>query len=328
MKVDEHCIDEGSLRRARLIASHIKKGKDREMREIIKSFECPASNYRPKDYPRMGIHTSAWDYVINQKIEPKFVFAHPDILEKYPQTSLYYRGMSTLSLKRARKIITSIKNWEDGKSRNNDYDDCVRISCLYNATVSSIIMDSTDWTLENGYRNILATLGITEDGKIRTVIGHQGEYLIKDLILKWFEEEESVEVKTTRKDKEYSLNGNNRTVVMKFSAEPDVSFELNDKVVATIEIKAGTDPAGALERLGAIKKSFEETPPHSKNFAVLGVVTNEMKNRMQDMHMENYFILDDLESNPADFLNEIFHHALRLTNIEIDSEMAMKCLAK
>lgn len=113
---------------------------------------------------------------------------------------------------------------------------------------------------------------------------------------------------------------------MKFSSEPDVSFEVDDRIISTIEIKAGTDPAGALERFGAIEKSFRETPAHSKNFVVLGVITPEMENRMRDIHIENHFMLKAIESDPANFLDEVFHHALRLTNAEIDRAVAKRCL--
>ena len=63
------------------------------------------------------------------------------------------------------------------------------------------------------------------------------------------------------------------------------------QIEATIEIKNGTDPAGALERLGAIQKSFAETPARSQNFAVLGVVTPEMRRRLDDMHVARDFSL-------------------------------------
>ena len=35
---------------------------------------------------------------------------------------------------------------------------------LYNAVTSSIIEGTTNWALENGYRNILANMGIGLDG--------------------------------------------------------------------------------------------------------------------------------------------------------------------
>lgn len=79
------------------------------MKRLIEGFDCPASRYTRREQPVMGIYDKAWDHIIRQGIEPKFVFAHPDILEKYPQTSLHYRGMPTLSFKRAQKVVASVK---------------------------------------------------------------------------------------------------------------------------------------------------------------------------------------------------------------------------
>ena len=42
------------------------------------------------------------------------------------------------------------------------------------------------------------------------------------------------------------------------SSEPDIPLINTDgSTIAVIEIKGGTDPAGALEQYGATKKSFE-----------------------------------------------------------------------
>ena len=86
--------------------------------------------------------------------------------------------------------------------------------------------------------------------------------------------------------------------------------------MSTIEIKSGTDPAGALERLGAIQKSFAETPARSHNFAVLGIVTPAMRQRLNELHMDRDFLLYDLLNNPTawdNFITELFHHTLRIT---------------
>ncbi len=87
------------------------------------------------------------------------------------------------------------------------------------------------------------------------------------------------------------------------------------QIIATIEVKSGTDPAGALERLGAIQKSFAETPVRCRNFAVLGAVTPEMRRRLDEMNVAGYYslyrILNDAESW-NDFVQEIFHHTLRV----------------
>ncbi len=110
---------------------------------------------------------------------------------------------------------------------------------------------------------------------------------------------------------------------MEFSSEPDIGFYRRSdngerstwQLIATIEIKGGTDPAGALERLGAIKKSFDMTPKQCKNFLVLGVVTDTMSAQMKEMHIERHFLLSQILTDDGyrnEFLNEIFHHALRL----------------
>lgn len=51
---------------------------------------------------------------------------------------------------------------------------------------------------------------------------------------------------------------------MVYASEPDIRFEKEAsdgswKEIATIKVKGSTDPVGALERLGAVKKSFDRT---------------------------------------------------------------------
>src|SRR5438132_14378728 len=72
-------------------------------------------------------------------------------------------------------------------------------------------------------------------------------------------------------------------VVMEFSAEPDISFTQSDELKAIVEIKGGIDPAGALERYGAAKKSFEHAVQRSsrcRNFYLGGVFTAELQRRI------------------------------------------------
>ena len=108
---------------------------------------------------------------------------------------------------------------------------------------------------------------------------------------------------------------------MRYGSEPDILFrqELSGVVrdVATIEIKGGKDPAGALERLGAMQKSFEATPPNCVNMLIAGVVTDEMQSRLEQMGVEKVFLLDDLSHDGAswsEFVNEVFHYTIRITD--------------
>lgn len=310
-------IDDAKIRAIHL-ANRIKDSTDRQMRQILNDLNCPESKYA--ELADIGIHEDAWNYILKEGIEPKLVFAHPETLKQHPQTSMHYRGISTLSFKRVVSIaVNSVKRWEDGTLTNPSMKDCRKLACLYNTVISTIIMNTISWTLENGYRNILATLGISIDGSMRNIVGVEGEVLVRNTILDFLNTSDSVRCEKITLNKEYLLEGKDITVRMTFSSEPDVNFERKtDKgweTVSTIEVKAGTDPAGALERLGSIVKSFKNTPKNSKNFAVLGVITTEMQARLDEISAERHFKMDMLktEAGKAEFLKEIFHHALRLT---------------
>ena len=245
------------------------------------------------------------------QVRPELVFAHPDLLRALPLTSLYYRGMSLLSQKQVAQLAISVAAWEnDSLIRPVQYDASLKVAKLYNQVISSIIDRSTDWTLEDGHRNIVATMAITHDGANRSRIGQAAEQLVKPRIAQWVVDNSLVSSEPSAGV--YELIDD---VVMTFGSEPDIKFEKKGLLVATVEIKGGKDPAGALERLGAMRKSFAETPPGCTNFLVAGVITAEMKNRLDQMGVVKVFLLDELrdeESKWNEFIVELFHHSLRL----------------
>ena len=117
---------------------------------------------------------------------------------------------------------------------------------------------------------------------------------------------------------EYTLHDG---FVMVFSSEPDVAFRRDGSLEATIEVKGGIDPAGALERLGAADKSAQaaiEVNPRCKNFLVAGVITPEMRRRLDQSRLfEKDFELVELlsdENRQSEFFAELFNHTLRLTS--------------
>ena len=87
-----------------------------------------------------------------------------------------------------------------------------------------------------------------------------------------------------------------------FSSEPDVSM-YNDQgeIVGIIEIKAGLDPAGALERLGAMLKSFENTLaeyPNATTVLVASCITPEVGARLgASMVVRQKYITTEITSN-------------------------------
>ena len=307
---------EEARQRALIISEHIRGRSDLEARQTIGNFTEPLEfESRLKD---LAIAPEAWGHIVNAGIDPRLVFAHPALLQAHPKTSLHYRGIATLSLKRVQSMAGQVKSWEDGTLRRPPARArCLEVARTYNAVISVIITGADGWTLENGYRNILATIGITEDGALRNIVGQEGEAAVKDRIAEWLAANAAI---TTQVDGAITLLGGDGNLRMIYGAEPDISFESRNasgewQIIATVEVKSGTDSAGALERLGAIQKSFAETPARSKNFAVLGVVTPEMRRRLDEMNVARdfslYRILNE-EDAWNDFIGEIFHHTLRI----------------
>ena len=304
--------------RSALISERIRQRTDVALRELISEFDKELS-FRPLD--ELMISEQAWGYIKTSGIEPKYVFAHPELLRALPQVSQYYRGISLLSQKRVSDIAVSVASWESGTRKTPIGEtQSKEVARLYNAVISSIIEGATNWTLENGYRNIIATMGIGLDGTVRNVIGQDAEKLIKTRIVNWLESQELIVNRSTDSTELTLPSGYS----MRYGSEPDVLFRHREngieRTVATIEIKGGKDPAGALERLGAMQKSFEATPPNCVNILIAGVVTHEMDARLKGMGVEKVFLLDELAHDGegwVEFLNEVFHYTIRITEATI-----------
>ncbi len=300
--------------RSALISERIRQRTDVALRELISEFDEELS-FRPLD--EFMISEQAWRYIKTSDIDPKFVFAHPELLRALPQVSQYYRGIALLPQKRVSDLAVSVASWESGTRKTPIGEtQSKEVARLYNAVISSIIEGATNWTLENGYRNIIATMGIGLDGTFRNIIGQDAEELIRTRILNWLEAQQLI-CNHNADSTEFSLP---LGYSMRYGSEPDVLFRHSEngieRTVATIEIKGGKDPAGALERLGAMQKSFEATPPNCVNILIAGVVTNEMKARLAGLGVEKVFLLDSLAHDGeswVDFLNEVFHYTVRIT---------------
>lgn len=155
-------------------------------------------------------------------------------------------------------------------------------------------------------------MGITLDGMFRNEIGDLAEALVKNRIVDWLKKNRLIPSDTTESGF-YKLTNN---TLMRYGSEPDVDFVREDRLIATIEIKGGRDPAGALERLGAMTKSFDETPPGCVNFLIAGVVTPEMKKRLDAKGNVKVYLLDEIAQDGEcweHFTKEVFHHAVRIT---------------
>lgn len=305
----EHTVD-----RSHIIAQRIRARTDVGLQRAVVDL---SGGVTFDSYADVGISEGAWRHVNSLDIAPALVFAHPDVLVSQPHLSEYYRGIALIPRKRMAKLAGSVDSWESGRRKRPPTEtQALKVARLYNVIISSIIEGATDWTLENGYRNILANMAAGLDGTIRNLIGQDAERLLQSRILDWLEANGLI-LEADRPHSTYMLPAN---YSMRFGSEPDIEFRRHTgneaMLVCTIEVKGGRDPAGALERLGAVQKSFENTPPGCVNMLVAGVITAEMQNRLDQMGVRQKFLLDDVAEDGegwTNFLNEVFHHTIRIT---------------
>lgn len=308
-----------------LIVTSLQKRSDLKIFDTLSKLEI---ELEWKPLSNLMVEKEAWEYVVKEKFyDPKLVFCHPKIIKELPKSSLYYRGLTGLSIKAAKDYIGSVENLEKGNIRARiDDKKALKMARLYNTFICSIIKGSTDWTLENGKRTIIATLGITLDGIMRNRVGSIAEERIRTLVFNWLQSKNLIETfeKTNTIDELPRLCKLPNNIIMRFSSEPDISFSRivddYEVLLAVIEIKGGIDPAGALERYGAATKSFQHSLRENqrcKNFFLSAVYTDELKSRIQnDRLVEKFYDIIDILEKPHirdDFFQELFHYSLRIT---------------
>ena len=104
---------EEARKRAQIISYRIRLRIDEAVRAKILAFSGDLTG-RPEE---LGIDLVAWRYVKGISVKRRLVFAHPDMLRTHPDTSLHYRGIATLSLKRVQQIAGSVDRWESAQPR-------------------------------------------------------------------------------------------------------------------------------------------------------------------------------------------------------------------
>lgn len=233
------------------------------------------------------------------------VFVHPKILLLNPSFLKYYRSVAMISQK-GLKALTGVSNIEKieagkvdpGKLPQKSINSVVEI---INEILSLVVSLATDLDSNEIQGMMYATAGTNIDGSWRNSIGAEGERVIRSIILKEVLAHNEVSSITDRQNKTTAIDGLQANKVIDeidtiktvnlingysvlFSSEPDISM-YNDEgaIVGIIEIKAGLDPAGALERLGAMFKSFENTLaeyPDAVTILVASCITDEVEARL------------------------------------------------
>jgi len=227
-----------------------------------------------------GIGEDAFTYIsTHSNLQLIQVFCHPKLIREHPVLLAYYRNIAALSQKAVNNLVgINVKKLEtDDKNQYSlAADKAFKLSELFNEHISLIIDSSVEsLTAEELYGILLASTGTQIDGSWRNAIGEEAEKIVQRLLIKEAKElnllaafipRTGTAIEPFNSDKLEEQLGNiesyrgvmlaNHTSLL-FSKEPDISLLNNQGItIGVIEIKGGTDPAGALERYGAAKKIF------------------------------------------------------------------------
>jgi hypothetical protein len=318
-KVPYEAISEQYQLRATFFANSLDK------QQYVGLFEFVAKNLTAIE------HTLNWDnssdFGVNSDVKsglegqgmslPQHL-CHPNILLSNPRYLTYYRCISALSQKGLKTLsgVSSIERIESGKTECKP-DQAAKLTRTINENLTAIY--SVALPEPEKLKSIMyATAGTTIDGSWRNKIGSEGERVIRTLFLKELLSHNEISKVTLRTGVEIlganlsakwldehtaelqssmTING----ALILFGSEPDIKLIApNTKTVGGVEIKAGIDPAAALERLGAMMKSFENIRSESseaETILVASCITDEVDQRLRGMKGVRTFIMTDVIQN-------------------------------
>ncbi|MEM8927719.1 MAG: XcyI family restriction endonuclease [Bacteroidota bacterium] len=292
--------------------------------KIDKIIETQGETFDWKNRTELGINEEAWRKIKKSKIHPLHVFCSPRILGQYSSLLRYYRSIAMIPQKGLQNIsrISNIKEIENGKKSINP-DRVKGLVILLNEFTSSNILLSEEITKEKVSGMMYATAGTSIDGSWRNQIGNEGERVIRTLLVKSFIENHEILAIVSKKDISFKVKDwteefgspietikQMKSVVlingssMLFSSEPDVKLiDYQGNTIGAIEIKAGIDPAGALERLGAMFKSFDNVlavTPSAATILVATCITDEVDARLRESNaVKQTYITTDIINNKS-----------------------------
>jgi hypothetical protein len=311
---------------------------------LVQALLPAAHLYNWDAYAEWGIGDDALTYISQHpELHLLQVFCHPRVLRERPRLCAYYRNVAALSQKAVQQLIhVDVKRYERDLENTQTIDDVTALALarLLNEHITLIVNSALkSLTQTEVFGLLLASTGAQIDGSWRNAIGYEAERAVQRLLIQEAIDRHSLSALIPRKGKSLELFDTtqadmqvgqlekyrgiilaNQTSIL-FASDPDISLIAKDGTTAGIlEVKGGTDPAGALERFGAALKSFEAARSHNPAVATLLVayfLTEEVQSRIAQVprieHFDLEVLLDETnqETHQA-FMDRVF----RLVGIE------------
>lgn len=311
-----------------------------EFPETIQKLIPLENNFDWTEFQKWGITKDAHDQIKKTSLSLIQVFCHPRLLREHPLLVGYYRNVATLSQKSVGYLSGVLpQKFENEKGHIPTEEDALKMAKLFNEHISLIIENALEGFNDKHLSGMLfASTGSQIDGSWRNAIGTEAEKIVQKILVKEaigknqittillrdnhsgieeFSKRSSVkQIDNITKYRGFTLK-NKKSVL--FSSEPDIAIlDTNGKTLAVIEVKGGTDPAGALERYGASKKSFEKSlkdSPKAITVLVASCITPEVEARIKtDKTIAKYYNLTSILTKKEDkrkFLNFVFKSLLK-----------------
>lgn len=254
---------------------------------------------------KWGVSDEAWVIVEKNRIAPALIFVHPKTLKLNPTYLKYYRSIAMLPQKGLKAIssISMVNRIEDGNIEAGRLSEAtvLTLTRTINEVVSLVVSLSANINESELQGMMYATAGTSIDGSWRNQIGAEGERVIRAIIVKELYLQREIVAIADKNSDIVSVDDVSIDVILSkiddlktitlingysilFSSEPDVTlYDDEGNIVGVIEIKSGLDPAGALERLGAMFKSFENTLaeyPDATTILIASCITDEVEARL------------------------------------------------
>ncbi|MBI4288503.1 MAG: XcyI family restriction endonuclease [Chloroflexi bacterium] len=250
-----------------------------------------------------GISDTAWERISAQGIQPGFVFSHPQLIQDDPSLIAYYRHLALLPQKGIQRFGVSTQALEEGKGRPLDTQRATAIARIVNSFICLLIDSDHNWTMEGARTAAILNLGTQMNGSWRNEVGAEGGRRVKELLVTSFSQQglirelrlaDGTVVAAAAQLPPLATIASFTTTneyTVAFGSEPDVAIRApQDTLASTIEVKYGLDPAGALERYGAAKKSFEQATRENRrvvNIYLASCLTPEVRRRIDDDRLVN-----------------------------------------
>ena len=282
--------------------------------ELVKDVSQLSDNDFDWAIEGLGISRDALKRIESKGIRKTTVFCHPGVLCERPELISYYRNIVGLTQKGLSKLAVHTSSYERGVHTSLGEHRALTISNAVNNLMCSILLSDDSFADNDVLRNLVASLGITLDGSWRNKVGEKATREVRSLFHSYLKERGFLKKSTSA-----SLTLAGGTVV-RFSSDPDVAILGDDKKLkVAIEVKGGIDEAGALERYGAAKKSFDKARKQNVRVHTIYLASCITQTVRQNIEVDGLVseIQDLLEvlSNPKkarQFLDDLFEHIVRV----------------